>query len=169
MTELEFIGHRIEVIQSNGAFWSIVYINKNVRVWSDAQKTHEMAAGNGKLTVLKWQVEQEQNPTGITLLYYELPIIYKNQALIKLFNELKLDSHQNLCQKEINHREVTAKLSKKLKNAWKPETIRGNIIEIPVLNWKVFKWQILLGNHAQPQEDESAPAPGSHKYKQYLE
>jgi hypothetical protein len=167
MTELEFIGHKIEVIQSNGAFWSIVYINKNVRVWSDAQETNEMAVANGKLRVLKWQAEQDPNPTEITLLNYELPMIYKNQALIKLFDEFKLNSH-HLCQKEINYREVITPLSSAFKSAGKLETIRGKIIKIPELKWKVFKWRIQMGNHVHSQEGESVPAPGSYKYKLYL-
>lgn len=168
MKELEFIGHKIEIIQSNGAFWSIVYINRNLRLWSKAEKTYEMAIANGKLIVLTWQLEQDKNPTGITLLNYELPIIYKNKALIKLFDELKLDSH-HLCQQEINYREATAPLSCPLKWAGKLETLRGKIIEIPELKWKVFKWRIHLGNHVHSLEGESVPAPGSYKYKLYLE
>jgi hypothetical protein len=63
-----------------------------------------------------------------------------------------LDNQHHLCPKEINYRKLSAELSIKLKKAGELERIQCKSIEIPELQWKIFKWWIQLENSFHFQE-----------------
>jgi hypothetical protein len=146
---LEFFGHQIEVIYDKGYFWSIVSLSENVRIYSNPQTTRETAVGIGKLNLLKWQSEQNRDPSGITLLSdRQLPIIYRNHALIQLLDELGIASHENSYQNQLNFLKTPLAETQDIHEFIKHLKGRlGNIIEISELQCQVVSWSIPLIDH----------------------
>lgn len=168
---LEFLGHKLEVIYNKGAFWSTVYLNPNVRIWSNPQPTSEIAIGIGKLNLLKWQVEHERDPAGITLLSEcQLPIIYRNQVLVKLLDELGLGSSCSCDPDQLNFLKTLHPENKSVCEF--VERLQGSLgkaIEISELQCQVFIWSIPLSDHSHFPANQSALAPDSHKCEMYPE
>jgi hypothetical protein len=177
---LEFLGYKLEVTYSKGAFWSTVYLNKNVRIWSNPQTTIEMAIGVGKLNLLKWQVEQNYYPAGITLLSErQLPIIYRNRVLVQLLDELVLSSScsyaplftqlllknnsDSLSFLKTPHQEnqSVCEFVERLKGSL------GKVLEIPELQCHFFIWSIPLSDHCHFPTHQLTLAPDSHKCETY--
>lgn len=162
---LKFFGHHIEVIYGKGVFWSIVYLNENVRICSNPQTTSKTAIGIGKINLLKWQSEQNCYPSGITLLSdRQLPIIYRNHALIQLLDELGIASYDNSYQDQLNLLKTPSTETQDIREFVEHLQGRlGNAIEISELQCHVFSWSIPLLDHFHPQANQSALSPDSHK------
>jgi hypothetical protein len=166
---LEFLGHKIEAVRRQGAFWSLVYLNDNVRIWSNPQLTKSTAIGIGKLNLLKWQTQQNPYPAGITLLSNRhLPIIYRNPALTKLLDELGIADRYNFYQDLPNFLKSPHPQNKSARDFI--ERLQGSLgkaIEIPELNCQVFSWSIPLPDRSPFPANQSTPAPDSHTCETY--
>lgn len=166
---LEFLGYKLEVTHSKGAFWSVVYLNKNVRICSNPQTTIEMAIGIGKLNLLQWQVEQDPYPAGITLLSKrQLPIIYRNRVLVQLLDELGLSSSCSSDPGQLSFLKTFHQENQSICQFI--ERLNGSLgkaFEITELQCQFFIWSIPLSDHSHFPTNQLALAPDSHKCEMY--